>query len=46
MCSVEQDLGITDMPTELPSNGKHPELEIEIIFHCMCIGIGKNLWAE
>lgn len=46
MRSVEQDLGITDTPTELPSNGKHSELEIEIIVDSMCIGIGKNLWAE
>ena len=44
--SSGQLCSVTDTPTELPSSGKHPELEREIIFHSVCIVSGKNLWAE
>ncbi|KAF1577439.1 UNVERIFIED_CONTAM: Transient receptor potential cation channel subfamily M member 8, partial [Eudyptes robustus] len=37
-CSSGQLCSLTATPAELPSSGKRPELEREIIFHSMCIG--------
>lgn len=41
--SSGQLCSVTDTPTELPSSGKCPELEREIIFHSVCVVSGKNL---